>query len=52
MHEAKRIELERQIDNSTIIAEDFYTPLTAIDRTIAKKNQQKQRKYEQHYQSF
>lgn len=44
MHEAKRIELERQIDNSTIIAEDFYTPLTAIDRTIAKKKSAKAKK--------
>lgn len=37
MHEAKRIELERQIDNSTIIAEDFNTALTATDRIIVKK---------------
>lgn len=44
MHEAKRIELERQIDNSTIIAEDFNTALTATDRIIVKKKSAKAKK--------
>jgi len=37
IHEAKLTELKGEIDNSTIIVEDFNTPLSLIDRPTGHK---------------